>query len=214
MVFLRAHAARVQMAEERPYKKETGDYAKAMLVLGDSTGAGVGAHVPEESVPGRLASYIGATHVENYAASGATVTDLKDQIDKATLSRYDTILLMIGGNDILFFHSAKKSAKKLDILMMTLPEASTVILMTAGNIGGATIFPFIVRPFHMLASLSFRKWFKKVAKLRGALYVDLYEPFIRDPFLEEPDRYLSSDGLHPSSEGYGLWFAKVKQSLA
>ncbi len=214
MLFIRARAARTLMADEKPYTKETGDYTKTLLVLGDSTGVGVGADTPEESVAGRLAVHIGATHVENYAVSGAAVEDLKPQIDKATLSRYDMILIQIGGNDILLLHSPKETAKKLDILMMTLPDAGTTLLMSAGNAGGAVIFPLIVRPLHTWLNLGIHAWFKKVAARRNALYVDLYEPRGRDLFLKDPDRYLSKDGLHPSSEGYALWFEKVRVVLS
>lgn len=213
MLYFRAHAARLMMAEEHPYKNESIDYAKTLLVLGDSTGVGVGADKPEESVAGRLASYIGATHTENYAVSGATVADLKPQIEKVTLKSYDFILIQIGANDIIFFRGAKRTAQQLDIFMMMLPEARQTILMSAGNVGGATIFPFVVRPFHTWANLEFHKWFERVAKRRGATYVNLYEPRHIDPFLREPERYLSKDGLHPSSEGYGLWFEKIKQAL-
>lgn len=213
MVYFRASAARQLMGDEHPYTKNTTDYAKTLLVLGDSTGVGVGADTAEETVAGRLSSYIGATHVENYAVSGATVADLGAQLEKATLSAYDTILIQIGGNDIIFFHDAKRTAQRLDIFMMTLPDAKQVILMTAGNVGGATIFPLIVRPFHTWTNKAFHKWFSKVAIRRHAVYVNLYEEPEFDLFLKYPERYLSSDGLHPSSEGYGLWFEKVKETL-
>jgi lysophospholipase L1-like esterase len=213
LIFFRAHAARVQMADEHPYKKESTDYTKTLLVLGDSTAVGVGASRPEDTVPGRLATYLGATHTENYAKSGSFSGELKEQIDQAVLDRYDVVLIMTGANDILFLHGAKETAKQLDVLMMTLPDAGKVILMTAGNVGGATIFPLIVRPLHTWLNQTFHHWFTKVAKRRGALYVNLYQPSLQDPFRKDPDRYLSEDGLHPSSDGYGLWFEKVREVL-
>lgn len=213
MLYFRAHAARMMMGEECPYTHESTDYTKTLLVLGDSTGAGVGADSPQESVAGRLAAYMGATHTENYAVSGAAVSDLKAQIDKASLNCYDTILIQIGGNDIILFHDARSTAQKLDVLMMGLPSARQTILMCAGNVGGATIFPWVVRPFHTWTNLVFHRWFSKVAKRRHALYVNLYEPRNLDPFIQEPERYLSKDGLHPSSEGYAAWFEKIQQAL-
>lgn len=213
MVYFRARAARIQMSDEHPYKKESVDYTKTMLVLGDSTAVGVGSDTAEDTVAGRLATYIGATHVENYAKSGAAVKDLKSQIDQAVLEKYHTILIQIGGNDIILFHGAKKTAQQLDILMMTLPHAEQIILMSAGNVGGATIFPLIVRPFHTWTNHEFHKWFARVAERRKALYVNLYDKKEFDPFLREPERYFSPDGLHPSSEGYALWFEKIKTAL-
>lgn len=86
-------------------------------------------------------------------------------------------------------------------------------MLSAGNVGGATLFPPFVRPFHTATNLRFHKEFAKVAAAHGALYVNLYEPFWKDPFLRDPRRYLSRDGLHPSTYGYGLWFDKVKAAL-
>ncbi|HYD93102.1 MAG TPA: SGNH/GDSL hydrolase family protein [Candidatus Paceibacterota bacterium] len=212
-LFFKARAARALMSDERPFTDDTGNYEKTLLVLGDSTGSGVGAAAPEESVAGRLATYIGATHVENYAESGAEVRDLPEQIAKAKLPRYDLILVHIGGNDILWFHNAKATAHRLKEVLGTLPDAGQVLLVTAGNVGGATLFPPTFRYLHMWTTLQFHKEFTKAASVVGATYVNLYEAPNVDPFMDEPERYLAEDGLHPSSEGYRLWFEKVKAAL-
>ena len=211
--FFRARISEELMAHEEPYKKETGDYTKTLLVLGDSTGAGVGASQPEHSVAGRLAEYLGATHVENYAVSGTMVDELPLQIQQAKLEKYDTILIQIGGNDILAFHNAKRVSARLSNIFGTLPKADCIFLMSAGNIGGAKLFPMVIRPFHTMANLAMHKEFARVAHGWKALYVNLYEPFWKDAFLRDPHRYFSRDGLHPSSYGYGLWFDKLRATL-
>ncbi len=213
-LYLKARASRELMQVETAYKKETEDYAKTILVLGDSTGAGVGAATPEESVAGRLSMYVGATHVENYAVSGAETHNLPEQIAKAKLPRYDLILIQIGGNDILWLRRPKKSAEELKMALQKLPEADQVIVLTAGNVGGATIFPPPIRPFHTWRNQAFHREFAKASSVTGATYVNLYEPPHLDPFLDNPELYLAEDGLHPSSEGYKLWFGKVQKALA
>lgn len=208
-VYFKARASRALMQTETVYIKESGNYAATLLVLGDSTGVGVGAGTPEASVAGRLAAHLGATHVENYAESGAETAGLPAQIAKATLPRYDTILIQIGGNDILWFHDAKKTAGELKDALAALPDAEKVIVLSAGNVGGATIFPPPLRPFHTWRNQAFHTEFAKAASVSGAVYVNLYEPPGMDPFLENPERYLAEDGLHPSAEGYALWFKKI-----
>lgn len=211
--FFKARISKALMEHEEPFKNETFDYRKTLLVLGDSTGAGVGADRPEDSVAGRLASYLGATYVENYAESGTMTEELPFQIQKAKLPKYDYILVQIGGNDILTFHSAKKTAGELSSAIGKLPPAGKLIIMSAGNAGGGTLFPPPMRPFHTMSNLAMHNEFKRVAHGWKALYVNLYEPFWKDPFLRNPYRYLSRDGLHPSTYGYGLWFEKVKAAL-
>ena len=34
-------------------------------------------------------------------------------------------------------------------------------------------------------------------------------PSVSPPFVKEPHRYYCPDGLHPSGEGYALWFATL-----
>jgi len=211
--FFRARISEALMKDATPYQKGGFDRSTTLLVLGDSTGVGVGAERPEDSVAARLARYLDATYVENHAASGAEIDDLFDQAKKAALPRYDFILIQAGGNDILAFHDAKKVAKRLALLFAALPKAGRVALMCAGNVGGATLFPPPFRPFHTMLTMAYHRAFAKVAHGWGALYVNLYEPFWKDPFLRDPERYLSRDGLHPSSYGYGLWFDKLKAAL-
>lgn len=211
--FFKARISKALMEHEAPYMNETNDYRKTLLVLGDSTGVGVGADKPEDSIAGRLAAYLGATHVENYAISGTLTEELPFQIAKAKLAEYDYILLQIGGNDVLALHSAKRTAAHLSFAIPKLPKAGKIIIMSAGNAGGGTLFPPPLRPFHTMANLALHEEFARVAHGWHALYVNLYEPFWKDPFLRDPDRYLSRDGLHPSTYGYGLWFDKVKEAL-
>ena len=210
--FVKARASRQLMANEHPYKKESTDFTKTILVLGDSTAVGIGADRPEDSVAGRIAEYQNATYVENHAISGTAVEDLPKQIKEAKREFYDLILIQIGGNDILSFNDPKKVGPLLTEVLKTLPKAGKVVLFSAGNVGGASIFPHPIRPIHTWLTLEYHKVFAKAVE-GLAIYVNLYEPPGKDLFLKDQDRYLSVDGLHPSSEGYRLWFEKVRDVL-
>ncbi|MBY0110834.1 SGNH/GDSL hydrolase family protein [Patescibacteria group bacterium] len=210
---LKAKAAKGLMAREAPFRIEGEDYTKTMLVLGDSTGVGVGATMPEDSVAGRVAAYIGATYVENHAVSGAAVEDLPKQVSQAGRTEYDLILIHIGGNDILGFNDPKKVGPEFTRILGTLPNTEKVVVLSAGNVGGATIFPGIVRFLHTRLTLQYHDAFAEAVKGTKAVYVNLYLPPKEDPFLKHPKKYLAEDGLHPSSDGYGFWFEQVKMVL-
>ncbi len=200
--------------ETVPYQKLSTDYSKTLLVLGDSTGVGVGAEKAEDSVAGRLAKTLDATYVENRAVSGAVVADLPMQFAQASLERYDTILIQIGGNDITHFHDAQKTADALAPLLAKAVSRSTqVILMSAGNVGATTNFPPFVRPFYTRLNLQYHEAFGTVAKQERAVYVNLYTPPGEDPFTAHPETYLAADGFHPSGAGYGLWFDRLKETI-
>ncbi|MBU2103771.1 hypothetical protein KKD81_01270 [Patescibacteria group bacterium] len=194
-----------------PYTKEgEGD---AVLVLGDSTAVGIGARVPEESVAGLVAEYIGAGSLENYARSGAEVKDLSEQITRAQRSEYRLILIQIGGNDIIRFHSAKETARELAEVLQELPTSEKVVVISAGDVGGATLFPYPVRPFHTRLNKKFHAAFEEVVTAAGHTYVNFGKSPATQKINNDPKTYLSADGLHPSSAGYKLWFEDIRPEL-
>lgn len=196
-----------------PYERMTGGDAVPMLVLGDSTAVGVGASAPEDTVAGRAAAYLSATSVENYAVSGAVTADLPAQAAHAQLSHYRLILIQIGGNDIIRFHSVADSARTLSSVLESLPAADKVVVISAGDVGGATIFPLFLRPSYTHLNLAYHAAFAAAAANAGATYVNLYDDPGRVKINNDPGTYLAADGLHPSSAGYELWFEAVKPSL-
>lgn len=196
------------------YERIRPDASVSLLVVGDSTGEGVGAARPEESIAGLLAQHLGATYVENRAVSGARVSDLREHVSAASLPSYTVILVQIGGNDIINFHSSTRAAEELVPILKTLSEkTNSLYLMSAGNVGAATAFPYILRPIYHALTREYHSAFQTVADREGAVYVNLYAHPSVDPFVKDPEHYLA-DGLHPSSDGYALWFEKLKSKLS
>lgn len=199
--------------QAHPYQSLSSDTSISLLVLGDSLGVGVGAEKPEDSVAGRFAKFLGATYVENHSVSGAVVADLPLQIAKATLERYSVVLIHIGANDIIRFHNARKVSRLLGNIFATLPPSSRLFLLTAGDVGGATIFPPFLRPHYTRLTLRYHALFGEVTKAHRVTYVNLYQPPENDPFRHDPQRYFAPDGLHPSGEGYRLWYEALIRSF-
>ncbi|MEA2701437.1 MAG: hypothetical protein QOE22_146 [Candidatus Parcubacteria bacterium] len=196
-----------------PFTQDSTDTSRAMLVLGDSTAVGVGASTVAESVPGRVAAHVGATKVENYGVSGALVEDLPAQAKRAALPRYELILIQIGGNDMVRFHGAVESARLLGAVLEELPEAGTVVVISAADVGAARIFPHFIRPFYSALNKRYHAAFADAAREHGAIYVDLSEDPGSELFATDPATYFAPDSFHPSSAGYGLWFDAIRPSL-
>lgn len=196
-----------------PFSKTGGD-GPSLLVVGDSTGVGVGAENPEESVAGRLAGKIGAGYVENLSVSGAVTEDLAGQIARASRDSYDYVLVQIGGNDIIQFKSVEEAGANLDSALAQLgAKSDQIYVLSAGNVGATSLFPYVVRPFHTRLNQKYHAAFEEVASRNGATYVNLYTPPEEDPFTKEPEVYLAADGLHPSGVGYGNWFERLDSLL-
>jgi len=205
-------AARKGAALTEPYEKQSADHSVPVLVLGDSTAVGVGAATPEESLAGLASDYLHATSVENYAVSGAEVKDLRPQVAEAKLAHYRLILIQIGGNDIIAFHNASVAAALLGQILKTLPGADKVVVISAGNVGGATLFPWPIRPYYTYLNNQYHAAFAATVTAAGMTYVNLASDPGAKLIQDQPDIYLH-DGLHPSSAGYALWFSAIKPEL-
>lgn len=205
------------------FENLSNDFSKTILVLGDSTAFGVGTKEKNDSIAGQLANFTNATYVENLSVSGAQIHDLKNQLKNIknineNNKSYDYILIQIGGNDIIRFHSVEKQKEMFTEFLKTLPNYKKLIVISVGNVGDATLFPFFIRPLHSNFSLKYHKMFEEILNEQkkvnpNSYYVNLHEPNkSKNKFLLYPEIYLSKDGLHPSSAGYKLWFEKIVPS--
>lgn len=193
--------------------EKNGEGENTVLVLGDSTAVGIGADHPEESVAGRVSSFLQVDSLENYAVSGALTKDLNEQRKNATLATYQLVLIQVGGNDIIRFRPAKDAGEELRTAIRNLPPSEKVVIISAGDVGGATLFPWPVRPFHTRLNNEYHEMFARVAAEEGVTYVNFGNSPATKEINKKPEIYLAADGLHPSSEGYRLWFEEIQSSL-
>lgn len=189
------------------------DTGVSILVLGDSTAVGVGS-TRGESVPGYLAEYLGATHVENYAVSGALTSDLARQRAMAMRTQYDVVLIQIGANDIIRFVAIDEAIERIATTVRVLKDQSKdVYVLTAGDIGASILFPWFVRPLYHTRTLEYHKKVEGAIAKAGGVYVNLYTVPQKDMFVLDPDHYFAPDGLHPSALGYKEWFSVLQATI-
>ena len=201
------------IAKTAPFRLVSTNAELPVLVLGDSTAVGVGANQMSESLPALFAQHVRATMVENYASSGTTVRELSSQIAHAKRSHYQYILVQIGANDITSFHDAGNTARLLQQKLTTLPAHDHLVVLMAGNVGGAPAIPWFLKAYFQSQSVHFHAAFRKVVEAEGGTYVELYDPPETDPFVRNPREYFAPDGFHPSSLGYKLWFEKLQDQV-
>lgn len=197
--------------QSKAFQKDLTAARKRLLVVGDSTGVGTGAERPRDSVAGRLAEILPDVEIVNLARDGARTAELLDQLDKASGTPFDAILIQTGGNDILRITSLRRlRASTRALLQAAKKRAGCVVMMSTGDVGAAPAFPWPVDAFYSLRTRKVRGLFLELASRAGIDYVDLYDPGADNPFHANPDMHYARDGLHPSAAGYGLWFEKLK----
>lgn len=213
-IWYRVQISRKLVEKNQKFVLKAEDMTKTMLVLGDSTAAGVGADTPYRSTPGLIAESYSFTHVDNNSVSGAQAKDLADQISKSPRDKYDLILVQIGANDIVRFHKAKDISNILKPDLEKLTKMSNkVVFITSGNLGGAPLIPFFMKSYYTNLNLEYHKEFENLSSEIGVIYVSTYTDPSIDPFILNPKQYFAQDNFHPSGDGYYIWFEKIKNIL-
>jgi len=106
------------------------------VVLGDSTGSGVGAVTQDSGYPRRCATALARrtgrrVELRDFAVSGARVADvLNDQLKRMAGLRPDLVLLVIGGNDAT--HLTSPIAVRADLRRVRLREGAPLAVPGTG----------------------------------------------------------------------------------
>jgi len=197
-----------------PYE-QTGTGTQKLLILGDSTGYGTGVKDKKNSVAGRIGIDFPTVTITNNSVNGRRLDQLADQITSLDTS-YDVILLQIGGNDILGKRPIADVVADLGRLYTVLaPKTKQIILMPAGNVGGAVAFIGTEKAVvYQQLSREYYAAFSAFADTHpNFTFVDLFEEPAVDPFVLHPELYVSIDGLHPNDAGYEYWYKTLRPSL-
>lgn len=192
----------------RPWEGElAGPDPLRLLVLGDSTAAGVGAPTQQLALPGRLA---GALHERTgrgiawraVGENGATAHDLCERyLDEALESPADLLFLSVGANDALAMRSARAFAADvrhvLEAFDTANPRAFT-LMSSLPVFGRFALLPQPLRTALYRHSLALEGAARAMIAPRPNALMSSDPP----PYAED---FWASDLFHPSSHGYRDW---------
>lgn len=196
-----------------PYRQSGDPQGRRLLVLGDSTAVGTGASQPALSVPGRIGADRPGWHIDNRARNGARMRDLPAQLAEADAAP-DLVLLMAGGNDVIWGSDMGEVEAVLRRLLLDLRQrGARVLLMPCGDLAHAQLLSPLA-PWMHRRSTALHAAVARAAAGGLATVVDLRQPRDRDPFVLEPRRMHAADGLHPSDDGYAQWYRSLQPALA
>lgn len=184
-----------------------------LMMIGDSTAAGVGASVTTGTVGGHLATLLSesgiSTHLASVAVSGSRARDLGPQVSRALLAKPNLAVILIGANDATHLSSLGGLRTDIGEAVDRLRAAGIeVVVGTCPDLDAAFAF---MQPLRSIAGWQGRRVARTERALlrgRGVFAVDIAHatgPTIKS----DPARYLSVDRLHPNDEGYGLFAAAL-----
>lgn len=192
----------------RPWQGSVaGDNPLSILVLGDSTAAGVGTDNQEDALPGHLARAFAAEWERGVtwraiAENGATTRDIVQRfLAEASLERYDVIFVSIGANDVLTVRSRRAFRHDYRTILRRLRAVNPQALMLAACLPAFSQFDAIPNPLRWALQLH-------ATNLEGAARAFVKsEPGIimSPPAPEHTPGFFATDHFHPSAAGYRDW---------
>ena len=176
-----------------------------LLVIGDSTAAGVGAATQNDALPGNLARQLGArlgrgVRWTAVGRNGATSRDLiTDYLDTTVARHWDVVFLTVGANDALGLRSRAAFARDIRIILTALTAASDLVLMS--SLPAFFRFELLPNPLRSnlyLHSRSLEDAARQVVATVPTVHMSPPPP----PYTEG---FFATDLFHPSSIGYRDW---------
>ena len=183
--------------------------ALELVMLGDSTAAGMGADTGRQTVGGIIATGLAAftgrqVRLTNEAVIGAESADLERQLANALdrVARPDVAVILIGGNDVTHRIDRTTAVRHLELVVRRLRALGVeVVVGTCPDLG--TVQPIPVPLKHLV-----RRWSRDLAAAQTVAVVEAggrtvsLGDLLGPEFLASPKELFSEDQFHPSPAGY------------
>lgn len=189
-----------------------------MVVLGDSTAAGLGVDRPRDTPAALLAGgLVERVHrpvlVRNVAVSGSTSAGLIPQLELAIAWRPEVAVILVGANDVTHREQVRASVDYLGDAVRGLRAAGCeVVVGTCPDLGA-------IRPIRPPLRWLARRWSRQLAAAQtvavveaGGTTVSLAD-LVSPTFYASPALMFSADRFHPSADGYAAAASAMLPSL-
>ncbi len=209
--FVRRKVGRLpDAAGEKSGKFANGAEEVKMLVLGESTAAGVGASTHETGLAGQFAKFLGekigkSVRWQVVGKSGITIKrTIRELLPEIPNEKFDYIMLALCGNEVLSLHSPRVFRRDLRRLLAIMREQNpdaTVFITNAPAVRLSPVLPFTIK--FILGHLS---------ALHDANARELTGEMERVFYFHQPTSVPAdffADGLHPSEAGYTAWSKRM-----
>ncbi|GAB4077422.1 SGNH/GDSL hydrolase family protein [Nostocoides australiense] len=180
-----------------------------IIVLGDSSAAGMGAETGAQTVGGIIATGLAAltgrpVRLTNEAVIGAESSDLERQLANALdrVERPHVAVILIGANDVTHRIDRATAVRHLELVVQRLRGMGVeVVVGTCPDLG--TVEPIPIPLKHLL-----RRWSRDLAAAQTVAVVEAggrtvsLGDLLGPEFSAAPKELFSEDQFHPSPAGY------------
>ena len=209
--YVRRKIGRLPDASGSPFGKSgDGDDSAKLLVIGESTAAGVGARTHETALAGQFARFlsrkIGKTvDWRVIGRSGITVGEtIHELVPKIPDEKFDYVLIALCGNEVLKLRSPRTFRRDMKRLLGILREKNPEAFFFIPNAPAVRLSPVLPFPIKfILGHLS--ALHDKNARQFTAEFPKVF--YFHQP-REVPADFFA-DGIHPSEKGYAVWSERM-----
>tara|TARA_R110002051_G_scaffold219374_1_gene283233 strand:+ start:24951 stop:25679 length:729 start_codon:yes stop_codon:yes gene_type:complete len=186
--------------------------ALRLLVIGESTVAGVGVDTQQQALCGQLAEQLAATWSRPVSwqacgRNGATAADCCQELVPTLEDQcWDVVVIVLGVNDTTHLTPRWRWRRALrQLIDYFVGKAGQVLLTAVPPLGQFRALPQPLRGWFGLRAGLLDRDLQRCCARRGALHVPMALTF--------EAHYLARDGYHPSAAGYQLWAAGILACL-
>lgn len=192
-----------------------------LVVLGDSTTAGVGSPSVAQSLPVLVAQQVAdrtgrEVHVIGQGISGARTDTVRgEQVPRLLEEGVDVVLVVVGSNDVTHLTPWWQMEARTAALLDAAHERAGAPVVLGGIPQFRTV-PALLQPLRTLTgayAVPLRRAQRAaVASTEAASFVDI-AALASPRFIGVPES-MSADGFHPSEIGYGFWADALAPAVA
>lgn len=179
-----------------------------LLVLGDSSAAGVGVATQDEALAGHTARFLAETFETHWtlsAASGATTASALKLMEGLPRTRFDAAVIALGVNDGKNGVPRKAWRRNYAEIAARLEQRHGVRTIVASGLPPVRLLPSLPEPLRDALGKRYDGLDHDLRELaaRSRTVEHLPMDFATDP------RLMATDGLHPGPVLYGMWAERV-----
>jgi lysophospholipase L1-like esterase len=192
-----------------------GEPGRRLLVIGESTAAGVGAAEHARALPGFVAADLtgrlgGTVAWTVRAQSGATARRVLTEMLPAGQQPFDLVVLAIGINDLFDRRTLRDWTADLQRLLRALTGENGRTRVIVSGMPPVRRIPAIPQPLRFVVAGRARAMdqiTRQVSAACGATYVPISMPKAGHR------EHFAADGFHPSESGYRAWARAIAEAI-
>lgn len=183
-----------------------------LLLLGDSSAAGVGAEAPEQALLEQLLGQLTQHHEVAYlmlAETGRSTAQMNALLKSSEPNQFDVIITALGVNDVTSQVSVKAWIKQQQALISILKTKHQPQLIIMSGLPPVRDFPALPWPLNAYLGAVANRLNTALQKICAA-HAGVYFHSLRD-FPEQAQA--ASDGFHPGPSTYQIWAERLAAQI-